>query len=614
MMSADTLKRLWESITVPVEQDPLKAMKEHFARVNLLVTMAISIPFLFITLAGWSSGRIPPDTFFWFLVMTVMYGIGIFLCSRGRWRIAGFIPVLLFYAAAAAGNYIGGISVPAILLYAICIIMSAMIYGGALQWAALIVCSGTYLLIAYAHYNGYIVRMRTDDTAFYNRVTIVVASILYISFLVRFIVGRYGSSLVSVYNDRREIELLALKNENLYRQAREDLSGRQRAEEELQEKNEELTVVNEELVAAFENLEKSNEELLELSGALKASEERFRVSAVQTGEIIYDLNVTTGRIYWAGAIEQVTGYSSDEFERTNLKEWGEMIHPQDRTRALEMLDHAMKSIGDYHLEYRFRRKDGSYIDMEDHGVFMSDEKGRAGRMLGIMNDITERVRTRKQIEESLHEKEVLLKEVHHRVKNNFQVILSLLNLQRGKSNDAEIVNTIIDAQNRIRAMSLVHEKLYQSQNFASINFGEYLRSMTAELFRGQCADPGRIALEIQAVSAELPIGSAIPLGLAVNELITNALKYAFPGERKGTVKIYFDKTPGGDVVITVEDNGVGIPKGFEPSKSDTLGFKLVFLLIRDQLRGDVVINNEHGTSVTLMLSGNQEPAVTSIDD
>jgi two-component sensor histidine kinase len=220
-------------------------------------------------------------------------------------------------------------------------------------------------------------------------------------------------------------------------------------------------------------------------------------------------------------------------------------------------------------------------------------------MLGILDDVTERMIAERRIQDSLNEKEVLLKEIHHRVKNNFQIIVSLLGLQLGKSTSTETVSNLRDAQNRIRAMSLIHEKLYQSKNLAMIDFGEYLKTMATELHRGICEDHGRITMEVDPDRIELSIDRAIPLGLAVSELITNAIKYAFPGDRGGAVRVAMTGGEQGQVTVTVSDDGVGLPAHFNPEKSETLGYKLVYLLVRDQMQGTIAIDRSGGTSVSL---------------
>ena len=214
-----------------------------------------------------------------------------------------------------------------------------------------------------------------------------------------------------------------------------------------------------------------------------------------------------------------------------------------------------------------------------------------------------------RIKESLLEKEVLLKEVHHRVKNNLQVVCSLLNLQVSKIPDKQGVEMLVESQNRIRSMALIHEKLYQAPDLAQINFSEYIKSLVIYLYRSYTIDSAAITIDISVENVFLPIDLAIPCGLIVNELVSNCLKYAFPGGRHGrvTVKFIQKDTPAGKAgqqgkgyVLHVSDDGVGFPKDFDLSGEETLGLQLVKMLTKE-LDGDITYNSSirAGTAITI---------------
>jgi len=210
--------------------------------------------------------------------------------------------------------------------------------------------------------------------------------------------------------------------------------------------------------------------------------------------------------------------------------------------------------------------------------------GQTPRFIVLSRDITERKNAEEAIRASLHEKEALLKEVHHRVKNNLQVITSLLRLETGRSGDEGTKLVLREMQGRIRSMALLHETLYRSGNFARVDLATYLRQLATQLFRGQNTDPARVALRLDLATSPLAIDRAIPCGLIVNELLTNAIKYGFPDEREGEVRIVMNASPEGIIRLTVSDTGRGLPQDFDARRHASLGLQLVSDLTR-QLGG-----------------------------
>ncbi len=199
-----------------------------------------------------------------------------------------------------------------------------------------------------------------------------------------------------------------------------------------------------------------------------------------------------------------------------------------------------------------------------------------------------------QIKESLTEKEVLLKEIHHRVKNNMQIISSLLRLQSRDVTEKKYIDMFTDSQNRITSMSLIHEKLYQSKGLAKIDFDDYIRDLANGLFQSYGAN-SNIKLFIDVRDVSLGIDSAIPCGLIVNELVTNSLKHAFPDDRRGEVLISLHPNPENMIELIVRDNGVSIPANIDIRKTESLGLHLVTILVENQLHGEINLNRSKGT-------------------
>ncbi len=214
----------------------------------------------------------------------------------------------------------------------------------------------------------------------------------------------------------------------------------------------------------------------------------------------------------------------------------------------------------------------------------------------IYRDITERKQAEERIHASLREKEILLREVHHRVKNNMQVISGLLDLQARSSGNPELIERLNESQNRIRAMSLVHEKLYASNDFARIDLAGYVRALSQELFQSYKINPGEIALIFQADGdVYVDINKAIPCGLILNELISNALKHAFPRDRHDELQIIMRETKNTEIEIVVRDNGIGLPDDVDIHQPRSAGLHLVNGLVKNQLDGQMEVRRDNGT-------------------
>ncbi len=213
-------------------------------------------------------------------------------------------------------------------------------------------------------------------------------------------------------------------------------------------------------------------------------------------------------------------------------------------------------------------------------------------------DITARKHHEDQIEASLNEKEVLLKEIHHRVKNNMQIISSLLNLQARYISDPNASKLFLESQNRVRSMALIHEKLYHSKNLSSVNFSEYLRSLVS--FLCHACGRGSIFCSIKAEKLMMGVDIAIPCGLIVNELVSNALMHAFPDEHQGTVRIELKPSKEGEelFVLSISDNGIGFQGEKKFEESQTLGLQLVRDLV-EQIDGKLELKQEKGTTFTI---------------
>ncbi|MBP1654539.1 MAG: signal transduction histidine kinase, partial [Bacteroidetes bacterium] len=255
-----------------------------------------------------------------------------------------------------------------------------------------------------------------------------------------------------------------------------------------------------------------------------------------------------------------------------------MVHDDGASSTIrkELTEHI--AAGGWHGEIVERRGDGTRMPVELWMSVVRNDDGLPVALVGVARDISERKRAEEQIRASLREKEVLLKEIHHRVKNNLQIVSSLLSLQTEYIRDPEMLRIFRESQARVKSMALIHEKLYRSTNLAQIDFGEYLRELTVHLFRSYDAPSRGLELVLDVEPVVLGLDRSIPSGIIVNELVSNALKYAFPNQMKGVITVRFKATMSSGAELSVIDNGVGLPEGFVVGSTDSLGLKLVTML------------------------------------
>jgi len=247
---------------------------------------------------------------------------------------------------------------------------------------------------------------------------------------------------------------------------------------------------------------------------------------------------------------------------------------------------------------RFRmvatRQDGTTFDL-DAAFAPSIENGSVNGVVCNLRDVTDLARADNLVKASLREKEVLLQEIHHRVKNNLQIVASLLNLQMSVISDNVARQALRESQSRIYTMALIHERLYRSGDLASVDFVQYVRDLVNYVARSYLWLSGRITVSVDAPAISLDLSSAIPCGLIINELVSNAFKHAFPDLPTGEIRVEVRAQEPGQHVLTVRDNGVGFPQGFDPASTATLGFQLVQSLVK-QLQGTLRIQSDSGTT------------------
>jgi PAS domain S-box-containing protein len=337
--------------------------------------------------------------------------------------------------------------------------------------------------------------------------------------------------------------------------------------------------------------------VIDMTERRRADEVRAQLAAIvaSSDDAIIGKTLEGEITSWNAGAERLYGYAADEVIGQPIA----LLMPPERPDELPaILARLRRGERIQHVETIGMRKDGQRLEVS---LSISPIRDASGRMIGastIARDITERNQVEAHLKASLREKEVLLREIHHRVKNNLQVVSSLLNLQANAIQDHRIRAYFQDSQDRIKSMALIHEKLYQSGDLTQIDFAEYLQDLATSLVRSYRVSQGRLALEISTDEVFFHIATAIPCGLLLHELLSNCVKHAFPGGRSGIIEVILRRNAQRTYVLTVRDNGVGLPPGLEVCTTASLGLQLVHLLAA-QLHGTLMFERREGTTVTL---------------
>lgn len=321
--------------------------------------------------------------------------------------------------------------------------------------------------------------------------------------------------------------------------------------------------------------------------ALLESERKYRALFDQSADAIFLVGRDGAVLELNQSGCDLLGYGPEDFRTLFAKDALATKEEHDELMKKLMEDGSIKD-----FEVRLVTKQGQLLDGMITASTLRDENGTVIANHGIMRDITAQKRYEARLRASLEEKEILLKEINHRVKNNLQIISSLLSLQSSNITDPLAQNYFRISQDRIKAMALIHEKLYQSEDLARIDFGDYLETLAPNLHQSYGNDTQNIELNIDAEFMLLGVDVAIPCGLIVNELISNSLKHAFPGNRSGAITVEAH-TAGGTHTLVVRDNGIGIPENLDIGSSDSLGFTILNAL-SGQVRGTVEVENNDG--------------------
>ncbi len=316
----------------------------------------------------------------------------------------------------------------------------------------------------------------------------------------------------------------------------------------------------------------------------------FKITGDGPPSIILDMNENAYKML---------GYSREEMIVLNPADFEKNITQEQIDQRIKDL----KNRGFSNFETKLRHKNGSDIDVEIKALVIKFNNQTA--LMNIVRDITQRKQANETIIKSLREKETLIRELYHRTKNTMQVIRGIIVLQAAKySNNPEMDQLVKNTEDRIQAISLVHQMLYQSQDLSKISIKDYIQDLTALSIKSYSLSEEIIVFNIAVDDQKFLLDTAIPLGLILNELITNSLKYAFPDGRKGKIGIRLTLEKSGNYLLKYSDNGIGVPDGFDFRKRNSLGMKLIYSIGEEQMLGKLIIENNKGIKCTLEFPGN----------
>ena len=382
---------------------------------------------------------------------------------------------------------------------------------------------------------------------------------------------------------------------------------RKRAEKALQERppdnlespelsNEEMHRLIHELQVYQIELELQNDELRRFQNEIEESRNKY--------SHLYDFApVGYFTVKEKGMIEQanLTGAALLGINRESLigKPLTRFVSMEDQDAFYLHCLQVLKKKGNHTCEIKMINCDKTpfYAQLESIAVRGEDEN--ATKLRTAITDISDRKMIDQQLQASLKEKEVLLQEVHHRVKNNMQIMISMINLQCEKIEDKQICDELNKIADRINSMVLVHHQLYKSKDFLKVDINKYINRIAQNLFVSHGVDTAKISLKIGKSDIALSLDSAISCGLIITELITNSLKYAFPENRNGEIRVEFGDLADGQLEMRMSDDGVGMPANFDFRDSDTMGVKIANALAEHQLGGTVTLDSTNGTKFSI---------------
>ncbi len=405
------------------------------------------------------------------------------------------------------------------------------------------------------------------------------------------LLGLIGDMIVNLL-DRKQAETEL----DLYREHLEELVDQRT--EELERSREAAINLMETATAQRQRAEEALRTSTRMAEALSESQTRLRLATRSAQIGIVETDLTTGELIWDATCADIHGLPTEETV-TLARYLADLVDPEDREPVRISLEAALASRAEHWgREYRIVRPDGSRRWITEDYVIIRDGDGQASRLIGAKQDVTVRKEAEEQLRRGLGEKEALIREIHHRVKNNLNTISNLIYFQAKLLKDEQAVAAFRDSQNRIQSMARIHEHLYRSWDLATVDMNAYLSDLVVDLSQTYGVTATRLQLSVGELA--LDIDQAVPCGLIMNELVSNAMKYAFAPEAKNN-RIRVSLAPDEDrIVLEVSDNGRGLPENWDIYSADTLGIRLVNMFCK-QLAGEIAVKSAPGEGTSFRI-------------
>ncbi len=567
------IRKHWDFYTAPQSPLPDDARKEYITRAVFYFATVLNAPIVLISAILYSKMHLIPLN-----VPTVSILASIFfffnwrLIQRGRWYLARYLLIGFTYLVAVYISLSYGFSVPGMLFFVAALLFAAMITPPKVLWSTSALSAATAIAIAWFQHIG--VLTYGDPLAVSFTANIIVVTLLFggIGSLLHFLTAQFEKAIIRAEANAQELKAYQAHLESLVAERTAQL------EKEIAERREsERTLAKAQHIAQLGN---------------------------------WEWDIPSGEVRWSEETKLIFHLAPDD-GGAKIDSFINFVHPDDRLKIETLFTEAINARQPaFTFNHRVILPNGDLRMIHEEGELIYDAEGMPIRVFGIVQDITRQWKADEALKASLDEKDTLLREIHHRVKNNLQIIRSLLYLQARQTNNPIAQVALEDSYQRVQSMALVHETLYQSANLAAINFGDYTRSLANNLqqsYNGSGWSP-KINLDIAPIPMEIDI--AVPCGLILNELISNALKYAFPNQPNDatiTLKLFVDDD--GKRHLIVRDNGVGLPAevvteltGEMRHKAHNGHHSLGISLIRQltaQLKGTLHVDSTNGTRIEL---------------